>query len=967
MKSSPIIVNLKEIQMKTKHFLTALALPIAFAACTDEQFEGMDNNLANNENRPLVGQVTFVDSEIGSRYAVGATNGALSWAKGDAFGMILMDESSETTGDADIATRFYNLVNKGMTNYPFTNDGTGTWKSEAQLLEGNYFYYFPYVNNQNNTAGARSVSRAGGLRWAIEGIQNAYTESEGVKTLNTYNAVQENQLYVGYQALNADATTLSLKNKMLQVYPTIYFKLVNTDEDQVIVNRVILESTNAENGATIIPDFFNLYAQLNVEDGASKVIDFALADADDDGEVDDDIDVTEGATINKAFSSHNVASERATAWDKTPWANMKTSYWTVSGPQSTISLNFPATILKKDESVAGVMVVPNSLTTEKLQARIYTNKGIVLVPLKVGKYDVTTITAVGETKGLVSYTEKNVDEDAYEATVGLKQYKTDALAYGDDMVFGDNFAQLVPNQGATVTISFNADAIAVPGKMDIYSTDDLDAFLSYCEAANVAVETSLEATLKADGVELSNYAYGVLKGNDKIKLSVLADTQERALTISSDIKGTDALNVLTWDETSPVVNAIVEEGAAQVVNKNFENTIYNKGTLTVENWNTSATPAVQVETSIGALYNVGTLNVATKVSASIYNGVLKSAPAYEDVVVTAAIKIDGDVADYNIENYAKATTSAASIYGINNHKMTENDKTDKVADLTINGDLTMTNGLENDAKVTINANLNSSLANDGEITVAAQKEFIVNGVSSSDGDITNNGFFKPDGTFTNNGEFNNNYGVNVVNSSAKFNNAGTLNVAKASPYTYISDNTGSVVLEDRREELTIANTQMSGKVVYTAVETDYTSGKFETMDGDKFTDLIINKANADLSGVNKNGITAQIVKAVNLDVNTDCEIIFANSANFADLTVGVKGNTSPCIIEVKSTNLTITNSLTINDKTTLHVTIGNNVTYTGSNEIVNTGTVLVGGTFEAPSATKGTGKFEEAGGNITWN
>lgn len=942
--------------MKTKHILTALALPMAFAACTDEQFEGMDNNLMTKENRPVVGQVSFMDTDIESRLTVGAATGALTWEKGDAFGMVLMDQESTGVGTANIGTRKYDLVNKAYSNYPFTNDGSNTWKSEAQLLEGNYFYYFPYVNNQKNEAGERSVSRNGGLRWAIEGSQKAYTEANGVKTLNTYNAVKDNQLYVGYQDLNADDGKTSLDNKMVQVYPTVYFKLTNTDANPVVINRVVLENAAVNDGTSITADFFNLYSQLDVEDGKSNTYSFTSFDKDGDGDVDAHI-VAASANIATAFKAYNeaVSTDRLYHWGKTPWANMATSYWTVSGAQSTIALNFPTTTLAKNQSVAGVMVVPNSLTTTSLQARIYTNKGLVLVPLKVGGYNVTTV-AEGVTKGLVSYASHTSEETAAEAVVSLMQYKGDALAYDNALAKDATFAKLVPNQGATVTISFNADAIAVPGKMDIYSTDDLDAFLSYCVAANVQTETNLEATLKADDVELSKYAYNVLKGNDNIKLTVLADEKDRKLTISSEITGTDALKVLTWDADGKVVNAAIEEGATQTVSANFANKIFNKGTLKVEQY--TGTPAVVTATTIGNIYNAGNLTVVTPLIGSVINGSLEDdylKRTYDNTVSTANAAINANVVG-TVLNFGVLTSTASDIDNIRNMKMTKVDNTDKIGQITVNADLT--------------ANIQE---NGGTITIGQSVEFIAADTSVSAGTITNNGYFKPEGTFENSGTFNNNYGVNVVSKTAEFNNTGSLIIADAAVYTYITSNeTGSITIYDRQEELRVATDAEYGKVIYTAVEGDYVNGQFLTMNGDKFNDLIIEKAGADLTNVNRtkdannNTISAETVTALSLNVNSNCSYKFNNNASFANLTVGKVGNTTPCIIQIDAVGLNITKGWTIYPKTTMHITTGKSVSYTGTAAITNNGVVLVGGTLTINLASN-PGKFEEAGGNILWN
>lgn len=965
--------------MKTKHIITALALPLAFAACSDEQFEGLESNIANNENRPYVGQVTFENGDIESRFAMNAATGAITWQDGDAFGMMMMDEPN-ASGAIAIGTRKYNLVNQAKSNYPFTNNG-GAWTSEAELLEGNYFYYFPYTNNQKDLTKS-NVTRNNGLTWILPSDQNAFT-TDAPTTLNTYNAVKENQLYVGYQALNADNVETNLENMMVPAFPTIYFKLVNTDASPVTINRVVLEERTAVNGTAINPDAFGMKSVLNVSTGVSGAITYTSYNKDTDPELESHT-VAAGANIATAFEAFKTAvSADKNNYSLSPFANLgTTSYFTQSEKVATIALNLPETTLAQGEAARAVMIVPNGgMDNAKLQARIYTNKGIVLVPLTVGMYKVSTEITDPVTKGLIKYEAATVGTDpasvaTQEAKVELSSLKTDGSAYVPQET--GSFEKLVPNQGATVTISFNANAISVPGKMDIYKTADLDAFLNYCKAANVTVDTQLEATLKGTDIALSKNAYDILNGNDKIKLTVLADVNENTLTISKDITGTDALNKLTWDATDPVVNAVIEEGATQVVSANFANKIFNKGTLKIENY-TDATPAVAVETTTGVIYNVGSLTVTTPLAtASIINGTLATLPAnrtWDNVVVSSTAAINANV-NGPIKNFASVTTTASTVSIIENSKVSKPEEDDKVGTVTVNGDLTST--FYNAGDLTINAVVNATvLTNTGNVNVNAGKEFYIAGTSSNGADATivNNGTIEIISAFTNNGTFTNNYGL-VCQSSGTFTNANEMIVNTSSVYTYISDNAnGEITIYDRKEELRIADGALlkQGIISYTAIDSDYTSNKFTSAKGDKFNKLIVEKAGADLSGINYTDAVLlptdyATVTSLALNVNSDCAYTFDSSAAFDNLEVGIKDNTVNCIIQAYATNLQIKKSLTVNTKTTFHVTTGNTVTFTNTTGLNNLGTILVGGTFNIPSINKpaNTTNYKEAGGSIIW-
>lgn len=67
--------------MKTKHLLTAIMLPAAFAACTNEDIEGISQGAQGVEGRKLVENVTLnVGNGVESRLAYG--NG-YTWEAGD--------------------------------------------------------------------------------------------------------------------------------------------------------------------------------------------------------------------------------------------------------------------------------------------------------------------------------------------------------------------------------------------------------------------------------------------------------------------------------------------------------------------------------------------------------------------------------------------------------------------------------------------------------------------------------------------------------------------------------------------------------------------------------------------------------------------------------------------------------------------------------------------------------------------
>ena len=277
----------------------------------------------------------------------------------------------------------------------------------------------------------------------------------------------------------------------------------------------------------------------------------------------------------------------------------------------------------------------------------------------------------------------------------------------------------------------------------------------------------------------------------------------------------------------------------------------------------------------------------------------------------------------------------------------------------------------NTAQTNINANVTFAAGKNvafdkGAVTIIEDAEVYFAGTTTVAEGVSfeNNGYLNAAGAFTNNGEFVNNWAVNVAGAGS-FANAAEMNIAGASLYTYITNNNGTIAIEDRNEELRIAGTY--GTVVYTAKEAELNTGAIKSAAGDKFNKLVVTKGNIDLTGLN-NTVT-DLELAVN-DKSTSFTL--KNNALFSKLIVGKAGNTALSTIAINGTGVTVAD-LTIMPKTQLHITTGNSMTFTGDAAAMhNDGTLLVGGTFTATVMTEPTGadvdqKYKEAGGSIVWN
>ena len=224
--------------MKTKHLLTALALPAVFAACTAEDIvtEGASQaqRVALNENFKL----DFGGVE--SRLSAGEPGEAFAFdfEKGDLVGGAIIDSytgaQEPTTGtafekiDAVYSTQYFVSANQ-----PFKFDGSD-WTLEHTMVEGKYLFYYPY-NTENNSRGA--------AKYSIPVMQDLSDKTTG--KFNPKAAIEKYSMAVGYQFL--DEEDLSASVELAPIFS--YARVVMTLDNQYAggeIEKIVLESKGNE-------------------------------------------------------------------------------------------------------------------------------------------------------------------------------------------------------------------------------------------------------------------------------------------------------------------------------------------------------------------------------------------------------------------------------------------------------------------------------------------------------------------------------------------------------------------------------------------------------------------------------------------------------------------------------------------------------------------------------------------------
>ncbi|MBE6276592.1 MAG: hypothetical protein E7096_09700 [Bacteroides sp.] len=325
--------------MKTKHLLTALALPALFAACTADDIESVSVNqterVALNENFKL----NFGGVE--SRLSAGKPGEALAidFEVNDKVGGAIVDTYDGTS---------YTVVDYVSTNHPFVNDGS-SWNIEHTMVEGNYLFYYPY-NENNHSRSAASYS--------IPVMQELTDKVTG--EFNPKAAIEKYAMAVGHQFLDKEDLSASVELAPIFSYARLVLKLDNTYAGGE-VDKVVLQAAEE--------DAFQLNGQISNKK-VSEIF-AAIEKADDNDEV-DAIWAANKQTANFALDAKTGDKDNAYYKEELN----KTSKVMVGKVPAGVSLKVDA---QNNKTFETYMVMPAQTVDSDLKVYLYMTDGRVFV------------------------------------------------------------------------------------------------------------------------------------------------------------------------------------------------------------------------------------------------------------------------------------------------------------------------------------------------------------------------------------------------------------------------------------------------------------------------------------------------------------------------------------------------------------------------------------------------------------
>lgn len=220
--------------MRTKHLFYTMALAGIFAACTNDEFleYGAPQATIEGQERPTISDVTLTVGEADTR---ASWNGGFTFENGDVISALLMDENNTgvrygITTNTDEWNKLtwlekYHLVDYVHTNFPFKYEN-GSFASDCNMLEGNYFLTYPYVCLDGNRQGRIDIAQQ---------VQYGDEENDRKET------VAKNQRFIGYAQLKAGEGSSDFKATLVPILAPVRLSIQksNADPDLHITKVVV--------------------------------------------------------------------------------------------------------------------------------------------------------------------------------------------------------------------------------------------------------------------------------------------------------------------------------------------------------------------------------------------------------------------------------------------------------------------------------------------------------------------------------------------------------------------------------------------------------------------------------------------------------------------------------------------------------------------------------------------------------
>jgi len=541
--------------MKTKSLLTATALVAMMASCTNDELVPMTPQDAAT-GRPTVDNVTLNFGQTGAETRLGYNKDGYFWHASDTIGALLMDEFK---GAGDWYDK-YALVDYIHTSFPFTYSN-GVWGCNTKMLEGNYFFAYPWEDYDGNRKVMHSMLKQ---------------EQDGVKGEVVAKSLAANQFFVGYSQIKAGTQSAEALDevRMTPILGAIQLRITNTGTQAYHINKIVLQGGGLSSAVTIDPTAFKVYNYVGDANHASYV-----------EMTQEEKDASLAAVVKNAASDPSVQL-------------------TINGTESERLLAPNAA------SVAYALIMANPVeVVSTLNMSIYTDEGVLTgvdlteVNDKKEQYGYVTKSAVAEIGPDVTNTiEIQVDDNAFIAPKEMTVYNAEDLmqlikwnnAVSGKRAFTANVdgnvtltaeAAEILKKNANLTMTVNAanteDTLSIATDVLSFNSDKTSATLNINTPviANCDIAAGKNMTLPASLTIAEGYKMTVsadLTTSSAITVYGTMDVQKEVTVANGSI---NVYGAMTVAETAEVKSAVNVEKDGTLTNDGYMNNVKNYGTL----------------------------------------------------------------------------------------------------------------------------------------------------------------------------------------------------------------------------------------------------------------------------------------------------------------------------------------------------------------------------------------------------
>ena len=559
--------------MRTKHVLMTTALMAVFAACTNDEFISNKQDVQSVDEllRPQVDVTLNVQGDGGANTRMVYQGGEYKFKDGDVIGALLMDklvgggrpnDNLEAWEEKPWLTR-YELVDYINTDYPFTRTN-GQWKTDAKMLEGNYFFTFPFASYE-------------GYREAVHSIGEQVQEGQDIAK-----AYADNQFFIGYNRIHAGTDGGDVMNASLELVPTlgaVGIQVKNVGTEPFTVKKIVL--------ATEVND-------KDKEDRAKGLYTLIKIDPTDamyEGEID-------GANTGYVLDNNKLSWADKSSQEYFNYANYEEMYTDGTLDEKGNAVwKYNEKFLERYEGDGEL--VSNTEKSANYNRREALRKVVKGIETSDQRAELTVKNGpeigTGEHANFIIMTNEYEYSDAADNAISAYVY-TDRGMVGPVALAGVNFEvndgtgndgkpvtvisnnpllEINPNENNTIALAVDNNSVQGPTKMNIYNEEDLVQFIEW----NKGLARSYTAELMNDITLTKEMSDMLTAGEWKETVLVINSDAKKKVEIAADA----AANIMDYVVMNTEVEVLgnIELGTNSYVNGKY-NLNRTSGATTVD-------------------------------------------------------------------------------------------------------------------------------------------------------------------------------------------------------------------------------------------------------------------------------------------------------------------------------------------------------------------------------------------------